>query len=54
MGRCPGPEKRCPLDMKVEEEVDCGRYVRRSITYASEPGCRVPAYLLDPQVRAAR
>src|SRR5262249_1453743 len=29
MGWMPGPEKRCPLEMKVEEEVDCGRYVRR-------------------------
>src|SRR5689334_18678461 len=26
MGRLPGAEKRCPLEMKVEEEVDCGRY----------------------------
>ncbi|WP_406696243.1 dienelactone hydrolase family protein [Singulisphaera sp. Ch08] len=49
MGQLPGPEKRCPLDMKVEEEVDCGRYVRQLITYASEPGSRVPAYLLIPK-----
>lgn len=49
MGRLPGPEKRCPLEVKVEEEVDCGRYVRRLITYASEPGSRVPAYLLIPR-----
>jgi len=49
MGPLPGPEKRCPLDMQVEEEVDCGRYVRRRITYASEPGSRVPAYLLVPK-----
>ena len=49
MGRLPGPEKRCPLDVKVEEEVDCGSYVRRSITYSSEPGSRVPAYLLIPK-----
>ncbi|HZW33263.1 MAG TPA: acetylxylan esterase [Isosphaeraceae bacterium] len=49
MGPMPGPEKRCPLDMRVEEEVDCGRYLRRSITYASEPGSRVPAYLLVPK-----
>jgi hypothetical protein len=49
MGRLPGPEKRCPLEMKVEEEADCGRYVRRLITYASEPDCRVPAYLLIPK-----
>ena len=26
-----------------------GRYVRRLITYASEPGGRVPAYLLIPK-----
>ncbi len=49
MGRLPGREKRCPLDMQVEEEVDCGTYVRRLVTYASEPGSRVPAYLLIPK-----
>ena len=49
MGQLPGPEKRCPLDVKVEVEVDCGSYVRRSITYSSEPGSRVPAYLLIPK-----
>ncbi len=49
MGKLPGAEKRCPLDPKVEEEVDCGKYVRRLVTYASEPGSRVPAYLLVPK-----
>lgn len=49
MGRLPGDEKRCPLDVEVEEEVDCGSYVRRLISYASEPGGRVPAYLLIPK-----
>lgn len=49
MGRLPGPEKRVPLDVRVTEEVDCGTYVRRKITYASEPGSRVPAYLLIPK-----
>jgi dienelactone hydrolase len=49
MGRLPGPEKRCSLDPRTEEEVDCGRYVRRLISYASEPGSRVPAYLLVPK-----
>src|SRR5262249_39729272 len=34
---------------KVEEEVDGGTYVRRLLTYASEPGGRVPAYLLIPK-----
>lgn len=49
MGKLPGNEKRCPLEMKVEEEFDGGEYVRRLITYASEPGGRVPAYLLIPK-----
>jgi len=49
MGKLPGDAKRGPLDMKVEEEVDCDTYVRRLITYASEPGGRVPAYLLIPK-----
>jgi dienelactone hydrolase len=49
MGPLPGVEKRCPLDSRVTEEVDCGDYVRRSVSYASEPGSRVPAYLLVPK-----
>jgi hypothetical protein len=49
MGKLPGDGKRCPLDPKTEEEVDGGTYVRRLVTYASEPGCRVPAYLLIPK-----
>jgi hypothetical protein len=49
MGPLPGDAKRCTLDMRVEEEVDCGSYVRRFITYASEPNSRVPAYLLIPK-----
>lgn len=49
MGKRPGDDKRCPLDVKVEEEVDGGKFVRRLITYSSEPGSRVPAYLLIPK-----
>src|SRR5688572_13880155 len=49
MGKLPGDDKRCPLDMKVEEEFDGGDYVRRLITYASEPGGRALAYLLIPK-----
>jgi dienelactone hydrolase len=49
MGPVPGAVKRCPLDVQKVEEVDCGDYVRRAITYASEPGSRVPAYLLIPK-----
>jgi len=49
MGPLPGAGKRCPLDVKIVEEVDLGDYVRRWLSYASEPGSRVPAYLLIPK-----
>jgi hypothetical protein len=49
MGPFPGEAKNCPLDVKVLEEVDCGAYWRRCLSYASEPGSRVPAYLLIPK-----
>lgn len=49
MGPLPGPEKRCPPAPKTDLEVDCGSYIRRQITYASEPGSRVPAFLLIPK-----
>ena len=49
VGPLPGPKKRWRLEPITEGEVDCGSYLRRSITYASEPGSRVPAYLLIPK-----
>tara|TARA_Y100000588_G_scaffold376876_1_gene455206 strand:- start:195 stop:1166 length:972 start_codon:yes stop_codon:yes gene_type:complete len=48
MGPLPGADKRCALDLHIEEEIDCGSYVRRAISYASEPNARTPAYLLVP------
>jgi hypothetical protein len=48
MGPLPGKEKRCALEVRVEEDVDCGEYKRQLITYQSEPDGRVPAYLLIP------
>lgn len=53
MGALPGMEKRCELGVRVDEEVDMGTYVRRRITYASEPGGRVPAYLCIPKTALA-
>lgn len=50
MGPLPGPEKRVALEVTIENETDCGSYVRRKITYTAEPGSRVPAYLLVPKV----
>ena len=49
MGPLPGAEKRCPLDVRIEDETDCGAYVRRAISYLAEPEGRVPAYLLIPK-----
>lgn len=49
MGPLPGPDKRCPLAVQIQEEVDCGTYMRRLLTYASEPNSRLPAYLLIPK-----
>ena len=52
-GPLPGKEKRCPLDVKVHDEADMGSYVRRSISYAAEPGSRVTAYLCIPKAALA-
>ena len=49
MGPLPGAAKRVPLDVKIASETDCGTYVRREISYAAEPGARVPAFLLLPK-----
>jgi len=48
MGPMPDGEKRCPLDVRIEGESESGGVIRREITYQSEPGSRVPAYLLLP------
>ncbi|WP_395750222.1 alpha/beta hydrolase family protein [Prosthecobacter sp.] len=52
-GPLPGPEVRSPLEPQVLEETDCGSYVRRLITYSSQPGGKVPAYLCIPKTALA-
>jgi dienelactone hydrolase len=42
--------ERCPLDPIIDEEVDCGSYVRRLLTYVATPGGRTPAYMCIPKV----
>ena len=49
MGALPSLAKRYDLSVTVKEEVDCGSYLRRLITFVTEPGVRVPAYLLIPK-----
>jgi pimeloyl-ACP methyl ester carboxylesterase len=49
MGPLPNHDRARPLNIKIVEEVDCGEYVRRFLTYESQPGGVVPAYLLIPK-----
>ena len=49
MGPLPGGERRVRLDPKVVETFDEPKYIRKKITYASEPGDRVPAWLFLPK-----
>jgi hypothetical protein len=47
-GPMPGGERRVPLDVRVDETFQEAGYRRMRISYASEPGDRVPAWLLLP------
>lgn len=49
MGPLPGPSQRVPLDVRVLEEQETPAYTRYRITYAADPGDRVPAWLLIPR-----
>ena len=49
MGPLPTRERRCDLAVQVVSETDCGDYLRRDLTYQSEPRSRVPAFLLLPK-----
>jgi dienelactone hydrolase len=48
-GPLPGGERRVPLDPRVVETFDEPNFVRKKLSYASEPGDRVPAWLLVPK-----
>jgi dienelactone hydrolase len=48
MGELPDASRRVPLDVEVLEETRTEHYLRKKLTFASEPGDRVPAYLLVP------
>ena len=48
MGEMPDPSRRVPLDVKILERDQTPEYTRIKLTYAAEPGDRVPAWLLVP------
>ena len=49
LGKLPGSAKNCPLSVEILQEEDLGSYVRQTLSFAAEPGERVPAYLLIPK-----
>jgi dienelactone hydrolase len=49
MGPLPASDRRVPLDVQVESREETPDYVRIKLTYAAEPGDRVPALLLVPK-----
>lgn len=48
MGELPSDERRVPLDIRVLQSEELPHFTRHKISFASEPGDRVPAYLLIP------
>lgn len=48
-GPLPDDSRRCPLEVQIEKTEDFTAYQRRKLSFASEPGDRVPAYLLVPK-----
>ncbi len=48
MGPLPGADRRVALDVQVVSEEKTDKYLRRKISYVSEPDDRVPAWLLIP------
>ena len=51
-GPLPGGERRVPLDMQVVVQAKEPGFVRKKVTFATEPGDRVPAWLLLPDAPA--
>jgi hypothetical protein len=49
MGDAPDPSRRVPLDIQIQSREETPDYTRIKLTYAAEPGDRVPALLLVPK-----
>src|SRR5262245_24131385 len=48
MGPMPADDRKVPPDVQVYDEVKQQKYLRKTISFASEAGDRVPAFLLIP------
>ncbi len=53
MGHLPGDERRAPLEVVIHDTTAGEAFTRHSLSYAAEPGDRVPAYLLIPNELSA-
>lgn len=53
MGELPDSDRRCPLDVQIHSSETVNGYIRQRISYAPEPGDRVPAWLLLPGTEVA-
>lgn len=49
MGALPTPDRRVPLAPEVLETVETEKYTRKTITFATEVGDRISAYVLIPK-----
>src|SRR5262245_36461968 len=49
MGTLPLPSRRVPLDIELQSREETADYTRIKLTYAAEPGDRIPALLLVPK-----
>jgi dienelactone hydrolase len=54
MGPMPASDRRVPLNVEVDSEEAADGYLRKRISFAAEPGDRVPAWLLIPTGRATK
>ena len=48
MGSLPDASRRVPLDLQMDDEVQLAKVRRKRVSFATEPGDRVSAYLLIP------
>jgi dienelactone hydrolase len=53
-GMPPKSDRKTPLDPQEEGDVDCGTYIRRKLSLQTQPGDRMPFYLLLPKQRAQK
>jgi dienelactone hydrolase len=54
MGPLPADSKKVPLDPKVVEEFDGGKFTRYQMTLAVEKGDRLPVYVLVPKTQGKK